>query len=136
MTKEETNTELKAIIRRSDLWSPTDSPKTVAALMVIAVLRFLGIPHEQAQKVMLRALASLKPKRHSSGRIRAANNALLPHGAEQLDPVVPHAVHVRAHRQCLESGVSRRSEQGLRIAFSSPSHTGQSPGSSTTGMRS
>jgi len=61
MTKEETNTELKAIIRRSDLWSPTDSPETVAALMVVAVLRSLGVPHEQAPEVMLKALARLNP---------------------------------------------------------------------------
>lgn len=59
MTKEEINAEVKAIIRRSDLWSPTDSPETVATLMVLTVLMSLGIPHEQAPEVMLKALARL-----------------------------------------------------------------------------
>ncbi len=40
MTKEEINAELKAIIKRSDLWSPTDSPETVAALMVAVTMNF------------------------------------------------------------------------------------------------
>jgi len=61
MTKEEINAEVKAIIRRSDLWSPTDSPETVAALMVVTVLMSLGIPHKQAPEVMLKALAKLNP---------------------------------------------------------------------------
>ncbi len=61
MTKEEINAELRAVIRRSDLWSPTDSPETVAALMVATVLRSLGIPHEQVPEVMLKALARLNP---------------------------------------------------------------------------
>ena len=61
MTKEEINAEVKAIIRRSDLWSPTDSPETVATLMVLTVLMSLGIPHEQAPEVMLKALARLNP---------------------------------------------------------------------------
>jgi len=62
MMKEEINAEVKAIIRRSDLWSPTeDSPETVATLMVITVLTSLGIPHEQAPEVMLKALARLNP---------------------------------------------------------------------------
>jgi len=61
MTKEEINAELKTIIKRSDLWSSTDSPETVAALMVATVLRSLGIPHEQAPEVMLNALARLNP---------------------------------------------------------------------------
>lgn len=61
MTKDEINAEVKAIIRRSDLWSPTDSPETVATLMVLTVLMSLGIPHEQAPEVMLKALARLNP---------------------------------------------------------------------------
>ncbi len=61
MIKEEINAEVRAIIRRSDVWNPTDSPETVATLMVISVLRPLGIPHEQAPEVMLKALARLNP---------------------------------------------------------------------------
>ena len=61
MTKEKINAEVKAIIGCSDLWSRTDSPETVAALMVVTVLRSLGIPHEQAPDVMLKALARLNP---------------------------------------------------------------------------
>ncbi len=59
MMKEEIIAEVKAIIRRSDLWSPTDSPETVATLMVVTVLSSLGLPHEQAPEVMLKALARL-----------------------------------------------------------------------------
>ena len=61
MTKEQISAEVKAIIRRSDLWSSTDSPETVATLMVLTVLGSLGIPHEQAPDVMLKALARLNP---------------------------------------------------------------------------
>ncbi len=61
MTKEEINAKLKAVLGHSDLWSPTDSPETVAALMVVTIPRFLGIPHEQAPEVMLKALARLNP---------------------------------------------------------------------------
>ena len=62
MTKEEINAEVKAIIRRSDLWSPTDSPETVAAQIVVTVFgSSLAIPHEQAPEVMPKALARLNP---------------------------------------------------------------------------
>ncbi len=61
MTKEEINATVKAVLRHSDFWSPTDSPETVAALMVGTIPRSLGIPHEQAPEVMLKALARLNP---------------------------------------------------------------------------
>ncbi len=61
MTKEGLNAEVKAIIGRSALWSRTDSPETVAALMVVTVLRSLGISHEQAPELMLKAMARLTP---------------------------------------------------------------------------
>ncbi len=61
VTKEEINAEVKAIIKRSDRWSPTDSPETVAAPMVVTVLSSLGIPREQDPDVMLKALARLNP---------------------------------------------------------------------------
>ena len=61
MTKQEINADFEAIIKRSDLWSPTNSPETVAALMVVTVLSSLSIPHEQAPDVMPKALARLNP---------------------------------------------------------------------------
>ena len=61
MTKEEADAEVKAVIGRSDPWSPMDSPETVAALLVMTVLMSLGIPREQAPEVMLKALARLNP---------------------------------------------------------------------------
>lgn len=61
MTKDEINAEVRAIIERSDLWSPTDSPGGVATLMVRLVLQSLGIPDEKAPEVMLTALARLNP---------------------------------------------------------------------------
>jgi len=39
----------------------TDSSETVAALMVVTVLRSIAVPHEQAPEVMLKALARLNP---------------------------------------------------------------------------
>lgn len=55
----EVNAEVRAIIRRSNLWSPTDSPETVAALMVLHVCRHLGVPHERIPETLLGALAGI-----------------------------------------------------------------------------
>ncbi len=61
MPREETNETLKAIIRRSDLWSREDPPETVAAIMVLLVCRRLNVAHEDIPGVLLRALSDLSP---------------------------------------------------------------------------
>jgi hypothetical protein len=52
------NQEVQAIIRRSDLWSETDRPETVAALMVVTVCSHHGVSHERIPEELLAALAS------------------------------------------------------------------------------
>ncbi len=54
---EETIQTVKAIIRRSDLWSPSDPPETVAAIMVLHVCRYFGVDHEYIPETLLRALS-------------------------------------------------------------------------------
>ena len=51
--------EVRAIIRRSNLWSPTDPPDAVAALMVMHLARHIGMPHEAVPQALLEALAGL-----------------------------------------------------------------------------
>jgi len=57
--KHEINKQVKAIIRRSPIWSETDRPESVAALMVIHVCLHLGVRHEDVPKVLLTALTEL-----------------------------------------------------------------------------
>ncbi|MBC9208920.1 hypothetical protein IBL26_18885 [Roseomonas aerophila] len=54
--KRDINDQIRAIIRRSSVRGPNDSPETVATLMVLAVCRELGLAHEDVPAALLRGL--------------------------------------------------------------------------------
>ena len=51
------NDQIGAIIRRSSVRGPHDSPETVATIMVLAVCLELGVAHEDVPAALLRGLS-------------------------------------------------------------------------------